>query len=107
MTDTEFLAAVDAVLASIESALDATGADVDIERSGHVLTLTCPDDSRVVVNAQAPMQQVWVAARSGGFHYALREGSWIDSRDGSELFATLSRILSQQAAQPMVLSSRR
>jgi CyaY protein len=107
MTETEFLAAADAALDAIESSIDATGADVDIERSGTVLTLTCADGSRVVVNAQAPMQQIWVAARSGGFHFALREGTWIDTRDGAELFAALSRILSQQGGQAMVLSARR
>lgn len=103
MTETEFLEHAEAVLATIESSLEATDADIEIERSGNVLTLEMEDGSKVVVNSQAPMQQLWVAARSGGFHYALREGRWVDTRDGSELFATLSRILSAQGGAAVIV----
>lgn len=96
MTDSEFLERAEAALDAIEGAVEDAGVDIEIERSGNVLTLEMPDGSKVIVNSQAPMQQLWVAARSGGFHYALREGLWVDTRDGSELFAALSRIVSAQ-----------
>lgn len=96
MTDSEFLERAEAALDAIEGAMEDAGVDIEIERSGNVLTLEMPDGSKVIVNSQAPMQQLWVAARSGGFHYALREGLWVDTRDGSELFAALSRIVSAQ-----------
>lgn len=96
MTDSEFLEQAEAALDAIEGAMEDAGVDIEIERSGNVLTLEMPDGSKVIVNSQAPMQQLWVAARSGGFHYALREGLWVDTRDGSELFAALSRIVSAQ-----------
>ena len=96
MTETEFHRAVDAVLARIESALEAVDAlDVDLE-SG-VLTVECPDTSRVIVNRQTPNREIWVAARSGGFHFAWRDGAWRDTRAGSELFESLARILASQA----------
>jgi CyaY protein len=56
-----------------------------------------------VINSQAPMRQIWVAARSGGFHFAERAGQWRDTRDDGELLTTLSRILSQQGGQPVLL----
>jgi CyaY protein len=68
-----------------------------------VLTLELGDGSKVVINSQAPMQQMWVAGRSGAFHYAWHDGAWRDTRDGSELFAALSRLVSAQGGEPVVL----
>jgi CyaY protein len=96
MTESEFHRAVDAVLARIEASVeDAEALDVDLE-SG-ILTLTCPDDTRVIVNRQTPNREIWVAARSGGFHFAWRDGAWRDTRSGDELFASLARIIASQA----------
>jgi CyaY protein len=106
MNETEFSALAEATLDAIESAVEATGADIEAARTGNVLTLELGDGSKVVVNSQAPMRQIWVAARSGGFHYARQDGLWRDTRDGGELFAALSRILSTQGGEPLVLSPR-
>ena len=90
-------------MGAIERAVDATGADIESSRSGNVLTLELGDGSKVVINSQAPMQQMWVAGRNGAFHYAWRDGAWRDTRDGSELFAALSRLVSVQGGEPVVL----
>lgn len=103
MSESEFVAAADRALEAIESAVESCGADVDATRAGNVLTLELADGSKVVVNSQAPMRQLWVAARSGGFHYEWRDGGWRDTRDGSELFAALSRIISAQAGVAVLL----
>ena len=95
MNESEFHRAVDAALARIEAAVEDTELDVDLE-SG-ILTLTCPDRSRIIVNRQTPNREIWVAARSGGFHFAQREGAWRDTRSGEELFASLARIVKAQA----------
>jgi CyaY protein len=96
MTESEFHRAVDAVLARIESALEAhEGLYAELE--GGVLAIECPDGSKVIVNRQAPNREIWVAARSGGFHFASREGAWRDTRAGTELFASLAAILASQA----------
>jgi CyaY protein len=106
MNETEFNALAEATLDAIESAVEATGADIEAARTGNVLTLELGDGSKVVVNSQAPMRQIWVAAKSGGFHYARQGDLWCDTRDGGELFAALSRILSTQGGEPLVLSPR-
>ena len=96
MTESEFHGAVDAILAYIESSLeDEDALDVDLE-SG-ILTVTCADGSKVIVNRQTPNREIWVAARSGGFHFAFRDGAWRDTRGGEELFASLARVIASQA----------
>ena len=98
MNETEFHRTVDAVLARIESAVEASDTlEVDLE-SG-ILTITCPDDTRVIVNRQTPNREIWVAARSGGFHFSWRDGEWRDTRSGEELFASLARVITQQAGE--------
>jgi CyaY protein len=103
MTESEFLQHAERTLAAIERAVDATGADIESSRSGNVLTLELGDGSKVVVNSQAPMQQIWVAGRNGAYHYGWRDGTWFDTRDGTELFAALSRLLSAQGGEAVVL----
>lgn len=109
MTETEFLARAEHTLAVIEAALarvsDESDIDIDTHRSGNVLTIELTNQSRLVINSQSSMQQLWVAARSGGYHYALAEdGCWRDTRDGSELFAALSQLLTAQGGAPVTLA---
>lgn len=108
MTDSEFDALADATLAAIEAAVEAaaadSGADIELSRSGNVLTLELGDGSKIVVNSQAPMRQIWVAARAGGFHFAWQDGRWRDTREGSELYAALARLLTAQGGVPLRLA---
>ena len=108
MTESEFLALADQTLATIERALEriANDTDLDVEcsRSGNVLTIEFADNgSKIIVNSQAPMQEMWVAARSGGFHYRREGGKWVNTRDGTELFAALSNMASEQGGAPVVI----
>lgn len=108
MTESEFLALADQTLATIEGALEriANDTDLDVEcsRSGNVLTIEFVDNgSKIIVNSQAPMQEMWVAARSGGFHYRREGGKWLNTRDGTELFAALSNMASEQGGALVVL----
>jgi CyaY protein len=95
MNESDFHRAVDTALARIETAVEGDDAlDVDLE-SG-ILTITCPDGSRIIVNRQTPNREIWVAARSGGFHFRHVEGAWRDTRSGDELYASLARIIALQ-----------
>lgn len=96
MNETEFHSAVEATLARIERAVERED-ELDVDLEAGILTITCPDDSRVIVNRQTPNREVWVAARSGGFHFVSREGGWRDTRTGEELFACLARIIEEQS----------
>jgi CyaY protein len=95
MTESDFHRAVEAVLARIEASVeDADALDADLE--GGVLTLECADGSRIIVNRQTPNREIWVAAKSGGFHFAWRDGAWRDTRSGEELFGELARLAEAQ-----------
>jgi len=103
MTEQQFLDLVDRTLTAIEDALDTVGVDVETSRSGHVLEVEFDDGSKIIVNAQAPMLELWVAARAGGFHFR-REGSqWIDTRGAGEFWPALSAWVSQQAGHAVAL----
>lgn len=109
MSDQAFRRAAEAALDAIEAALERAaddGLDVEIERQENVITLAFEDDSRIVVNSHSAAQEIWVAARAGGFHYRLRDERWIDGRSGDELWAALSRLVSQQAGTAVVLAAR-
>ncbi|CDG85507.1 iron donor protein CyaY [Janthinobacterium agaricidamnosum] len=109
MSESEFLALAEATLSDIEAALDRLNdqdaLDVECSRSGNVLEIEFIDNgSKIIVNSQAPMQELWVAARSGGFHYKRAGDAWVNTRDGSELLAALSGLVSEQAGATVVLS---
>ena len=109
MTDLEFLDRADQLLMAVELHCDrindTTDADLDAQRSGGMLTLTFANRSQIIVNLQKPLQEVWMAAQAGGFHYRFNGSDWVDTKDGSELFAELSRYASAQAGQALVFSA--
>jgi CyaY protein len=83
------------VFRRIEQAIDASDADIDYDSNGSVLEIEFADGNKVIVNRHVPNREIWLAAKSGGFHYAFQEGRWFSQRDGSELFARLGELLQQ------------
>ena len=106
MTESEFNERAEAALRAVERAIDALDAGIDCARSGGVLTLELDNDSKIIVNTQMPMRQIWVAARSGGYHFDYDGQAWRDTRDGTELFTALSRLVSAQGGQPVVITAK-
>lgn len=108
MTEQEFLEACEQVLDDVEDAIDACGVDADTQRSGNVLEIELENGTKIIVSGNAPVRQVWLAARSGGFHFRHDdEGRWVDTRSGDEFFESLSRCVSQQSGQGVRLAARR
>jgi CyaY protein len=108
MTESEFMeiaeATLDQIEASLERAAEAGDLDIECSRTGNVLEIEFVDSgSKIIINSQAPMQEIWIAAKSGGFHYRRDGLQWINTRDGSELFAALSNIVSVQSGCTLVL----
>lgn len=103
MTSSEFNLLVETTLTQIEQAIEASGADIDFETTAGILELEFDNGSKIIVNRQSASQELWVAAKSGGYHYIWKNGAWINTRDGSELFASLSRYASEQAGETMEL----
>ena len=108
MDEREFLALADAELARLEGALaalqDGDAVDFDYElKPGGIIEIACEDDSKIIVNRHAAAREIWVAARSGGFHFRLDGGHWIGTRDGEDLRRVLSRCFSEQSGVPVQL----
>ena len=105
MDATEFAARAEHALERIEAALEDCGVDADVERKeGGVLEIEYADGSRMVVNRHAAAREIWVAAPSGGFHFRWDGTAWRDTREGTALFAALSRLVSALSGQAVRLS---
>lgn len=108
MNESEFNDIVDDLLVSIEDAVEAacdeTGVDIDYETSGGILNLTFTDASKIIINRQTPLKQIWVATRQGGFHFDYDEVSdkWLCQ--GKDLLTALTEYCSDQAGQPIKLN---
>ena len=91
----------DAVLASVEACVDRwlqdDVVDIDSARTGGLLELAFPNGSKVVLNTQPPLRELWLAARAGGYHFRRVGERWLDTRSERELFDALSACASEQA----------
>jgi len=97
MNETDFEAQAGATLEALERALENCGEDLDFElKAGGILEIEFDDGSKIIVNRHAAAREIWVAARSGGFHYRWDGKAWRNTRDGSELLAALSGLISAQ-----------
>ena len=107
MTDSEFEELADASLTALERSVEALDLDLDLQRKADgVLELEFGDGSKIIVNRHAAAREIWVAAKSGGFHFRYDGGAWRDTRDGTELFAALSRLVSAQSGSAVRLAPR-
>ena len=105
MTDSEFLDLAENLLRSVEASCDRINdhnlADIDNQRVGAMVTLVFSNSSQIVINLQKPLHEVWLAARSGGYHFKFDGRQWSDSKGRGEFFACLSSFASEQAACPL------
>ena len=109
MTDLDYLNHAEKALAAIEQSCDrindASDADIDNQRTGGMITLTFANRSQIIINLQKPLQEIWMAARAGGFHYKFNSNQWLNTKDSSEFFAALTRYASEQSGQQVDFSS--
>lgn len=104
MTPSEFESLADAMLERIARAVEESGADCDCEpKASGVLELEFAGGNRIVVNRHLAAQEIWVAARTGGYHFRFDGSNWVDSRDKRELLAALSALIAEQSGRAVVL----
>jgi CyaY protein len=94
---------------ALEAADDALDLDLDVERQGgNVINIRFRDKSVIVVNTQPPLHEIWVAAKSGGYHYrwagTMAKPLWLDTKTGKELLSDLTEFASAQAGQPVKIT---
>ena len=105
LSDAQFDALARTALALIESTVDGwlqqDVIDVDTQRTGGLLEMSFPDGSKIIVNTQPPLHELWLAAKGGGHHFRHDAGRWVDTRDGSEFFEVLSRCATAQGSRTL------
>ena len=105
MTDLEYLDHAETLLKSVEASCDRMNdeidADIDNQRVGGMITLSFANRSQIVINLQKPLQEVWLAAKAGGYHYRFMDGQWQDTKGQGEFFEQLSRQSSAQAGMTL------
>lgn len=107
MTESEFLQHSDALFTHIEDQIDEGGWDFDCRLNGNVLTIEADDGTQIIVNRHTPNQELWIAAKSGGYHFSEQGGQWVATRDGSEFFAVLNQALTAAAGKDVNIEAYR
>ncbi len=110
LSDIEYLNHAEAALASIEQNCDlindSTDADIDNQRTGGMVTMTFTNKSQIIINLQKPLQEIWLAAKAGGFHYKfdVLSQTWRDTKQATELFTDISRYASEQSGTALTFN---
>ncbi|GBU15037.1 protein CyaY [Polaromonas sp.] len=109
MTDLQYQDLAESALQAIEVSCDKlndeSDVDIDNQRTGGMITLTFANRSQIIINLQKPLQEIWLAAKAGGFHYKFDGTQWMDTKGAGELFAHLSRYASEQAKQALIFQA--
>ena len=108
MNESEFQEIAEQTIEDIQDAIDNSGADIDYDEIGGVLTLEFEDGSKIIFSKQGAMNQLWMAAKAGGFHFDYDEetGQWLcDSGANEAIYNMLSRLSSEQAGEEVSLSA--
>ena len=93
MTESEFIKLADAIFIRIENALDISSSDIDCSLNGPVLEIEFDNGEKIIINRHTANQEIWIAAKSGGFHYCFQKCQWLSTSDSSELFSKLSELI--------------
>ena len=102
MTDQEYHQLIDDLFINLEEQVDACEVDLDYESASGILEIIFPDNSKIILNKQAPLQQLWVATKFNGHHFERHGDKWIDNRSGSEFWKFMNDAASKQAGTSIV-----
>ncbi|WP_286234109.1 iron donor protein CyaY [Thalassotalea sediminis] len=105
MNDTQYNLMADELLLTLEEAIEDCGIDIDYEGVGGMLTLTFKNASKIIINKQAPLHEIWVATKFNGHHFHFDNNQWHDKRGGGEFWQFISDAVSKQADAQVTLSA--
>ncbi|MBB5203293.1 CyaY protein [Inhella inkyongensis] len=109
MTDSEYHAQADALLRRLETQMDRwledDVIDIDTQRAGGLLELSFPDRSKLVINKQPPLHEIWLASRAGGFHFRWVDMAWRDTKTAQTFEQVFDEQASRQAGRPLQLTA--
>jgi len=104
MNEAQFNQLADDLMYSIEESIDDSGADLDYENTAGMLTITCEvNGTQIILSRQSALSEIWLAARSGGFHFKLESDSdnpiWRNTVTGEPLINMLSAACLEQSGE--------
>lgn len=105
MNDSEYNIAAEDLLLAVEEAIEDCGHDIDFEGVGGLLTLTFKNTTKIIINKQAPLKEIWVATKFNGHHFHFENEQWIDKRGGDEFWSFISKAVSIQADAEITLET--
>lgn len=103
LTDNDFIQCVRIELERLDSAItkaiECTNLDLEINRDGGLLEIECENGSKIVITSQLARHEIWIAAKSGGFHFYFdaQQELWLNTRDQTELYQTVAKLITQQS----------
>ncbi|MDX2370435.1 MAG: iron donor protein CyaY [Colwellia sp.] len=106
MNDSQYNLIAEDLLLAVEEAIEECGVDIDYEGVGGLLTLTFKNSTKVIINKQAPLHEIWVATKFNGHHFSFSDGIWTDKRGGGEFWQFLSAAVSKQAETEITLTAQ-
>lgn len=107
MDESKFNQLAEKTMIAIEEAIDESGMDIDYDNVADILTLEFPNRSRIIINKQTPLSQIWVAAKSGGYHFDFDEKNctWcLNTSAEKDLFTQLSLYCTEQLGEAVDLN---
>jgi len=105
MNDSEYNMAAEDILLAVEEAIEDCGHDIDYEGTGGLLTLTFKNSTKIIINKQAPLKEIWVATKFNGHHFHFDNEQWMDKRGGGEFWQFISNAVSVQAEAEITLQA--
>ena len=105
MTESEFIRHTEELFSHIEDQIDENGWDFDCQFAGNVLTIEAGDGTQIIVNRHTPNQELWIAAKSGGYHFTEKNGQWLSTRYNNEFFTVLNEALSAASGEDVAVAA--
>jgi iron donor protein CyaY len=109
MTDQEFQSRSDSALETLRKRLQQLGDEYNFEVEGESgrldLLFEEPEEARFVISPNAPVRQIWISALTTSFKlgWSAAAGTFALEKSGETLAQVMSRILSQQLGQKVVV----
>ena len=102
MNDTEFLLEIDKTFHYVETLVDVWNEQhdliIELTRDANVIEVEFETEKKIIINAQTPMLQLWMASELGAYHFNFENDLWVDSRGHggfTEIFLEHARKLSE------------
>ena len=102
MTEQEFRLRADQALEELQHELlplaDEAGLEIDLRNGVLQVVFEEPEPAKFVISPNAPVQQIWVSARSRSYKLAWSDDAGTFVLDGEQLNTLVERLAQQQLA---------